>query len=147
MDDSSDFIDIVGTGPELYLAHSKPPEVAEAKWKSINTYVALLAKSQDAQKIPALAGSVKLAITTLFMALEHSPNTRLGRNVDLHVPAAAQWFSIASEEIEELCKNATVKMQAGDLWTEQGGSDVADLSRLEFWQQRLVELGYGVSGE
>jgi hypothetical protein len=79
---------------------------------------------------------------TLVMALENSPGTRLGKNTAMHVPAAAQWFSIAGEEMERMCEAGTESMKAGDLWKEQGGSDVCNVERLKFWKNRLAELGY-----
>jgi hypothetical protein len=76
------------------------------------------------------------------MALEHSPQTRLGKNVNLHVPAAAEWFRIAGDGIEKLCEEETQNMDPGDLWTSQGGGEVCDSARLRFWNKRMLELGY-----
>jgi hypothetical protein len=98
--------------------------------------------SEGAQTIPDLANVIRLARVTLVMALEHSPQTRLGKNVDLHVPAAAEWFRIAKAEIDHLCKEETQKMYPGDLWTSQGGGEVCDSARLSFWKKRMLELGY-----
>ncbi|KAF1830462.1 hypothetical protein BDW02DRAFT_534015 [Decorospora gaudefroyi] len=134
-------------GPELSLwnvGSPATPETAKAAWKNINTFVALLAKSRDAQAIPALAGSIRRSPLTLAMALEYSPTTRPGKNVDLHVPAAAQWFRIAGDELERLCRDGTERFHAGDLWTSSGGGDVCDLARLQFWKARMAELGYGL---
>jgi hypothetical protein len=85
---------------------------------------------------------VQLSRVTLSMALEHSPATRLGKNVDLHVPAAAQWLRIAGEEVEQMCREGGGRVPPGDLWERRGGNDVCDLARLGFWRERLGELGF-----
>jgi len=132
-------------GPEMYLANlSSPatPDAAKAKWRNLNTFLALLAKSREAQKIPALAGCGRLGIKALVMALEQPPDTRLGQNTELHAPAAAQWIHIANDEIEKLCNDGTEKFTAGDLWAGRGGGEVCDSARLQFWRSRMRELGY-----
>jgi hypothetical protein len=77
---------------------------------------------------------------TLVTALEHSPETHRGKNVDFHVPAAAEWFRIAGDEIEKLCRDKTEKLPPGDLWASQGGGEVCDSARLNFWKKRMLEL-------
>lgn len=132
-------------GPERYLANLQSPaspEAAKTTWRNLNTCIALVAKSYDAQRIPALAGWARLGLKTLAMALEHSPDTRLGRNAELHAPAAAQWLQIAGDEIERLCSDGTERMDAGDLWAGSGGGEVCDSARLQFWKARIVEFGY-----
>ncbi|KAF2123510.1 hypothetical protein P153DRAFT_328083 [Dothidotthia symphoricarpi CBS 119687] len=132
-------------GPELYLHDIRSPanyETAKTLWRNFNTYLALLATSASAQEIPVLANKVRLACTTFKMALENSPETRVGKNVHLHVPAAAEWFRIAGDEIEKLCKDGTETKHPGDLWVSQGGGEVCDSARLSFWKKRMLELGY-----
>ncbi|CAE7188779.1 hypothetical protein P3342_008998 [Pyrenophora teres f. teres] len=132
-------------GPERYLANlSSPatPDAAKSAWKNLNTFLALLAKSRNAQKIPVLAGWARLGVKTLVMALEQSPSTREGQNVELHAPAAAQWLRIAQDEIEKLCNDKTERFTAGDLWANRGGGEVCDNARLQFWKSRMAELGY-----
>ncbi|EDU42401.1 hypothetical protein TUN199_06660 [Pyrenophora tritici-repentis] len=132
-------------GPERYLANlSSPatPDAAKTAWKNINTFSALLAKNQNAQKIPVLAGWARLGVLTLVLALEQSPSTRQGQNVELHAPAAAQWFRISREEIEKLCNNGTDRFTPGDLWANRGGGEECDNTRLQFWRSRMGELGY-----
>lgn len=80
-----------------------------------------------------------------MMALEHSQESRLGKNVEIHVPAAAEWFRIAGLEIEIMCEDETETINQGDLWLAQGGKDLCDSARLEFWKRRMVELGFGES--
>lgn len=111
-----------------------------AHWRNLNTYLALLQKNRKAQDIPVLSGTVRLALRALPMALEHSPETRLGKNAELHAPAAAQWLRLAVDEIEELCAERNERMVAGDLWVAKGGSDVCDLARLQFWKERLPQV-------
>lgn len=84
----------------------------------------------------------ELGVQTLVMALEESPNTRLGVNLELHAPAAAQWLSIAGDEIKRLCTTSSKRFPAGDLWAATGGSDLVNAARLEFWRRRLSETGY-----
>ncbi|KAF2196096.1 hypothetical protein GQ43DRAFT_445421 [Delitschia confertaspora ATCC 74209] len=132
-------------GPERYLTNLRPPVspgVAKATWRNLNTYIALIAKSTDAQRIPVLARQVGLGLKTMAMALEYSPDTRLGKNIELHAPAAAQWLRIAGDEIDRLCRDGTQRMAIGDLWAGSGGSEVCDSARLQFWRARIVELGY-----
>ena len=112
-----------------------------AKWKNFNTWLALLAKSPDAQSFPVLAGKVWLGLRTLSIALEQSPSTRWGQNVGLHAPAAAQWLRIAENELARVCAEGGEKYPAGDLWKDKGGNDVCDSARLQFWRARLRELG------
>ncbi|RYO73162.1 hypothetical protein AA0113_g721 [Alternaria arborescens] len=121
-------------------------EVAAAKWKDMNKLIAVIARNPDAQVLPALAGYINLSRITLSMALEHSPNTRLGKNTAMHLPAAALWFSIADGELERMCEAGEQKMAAGDVWAERirnngrGDSGVVDMARLQFWKERLAEL-------
>lgn len=84
----------------------------------------------------------RLGLKTLSMVLEYSPNTRLGQNVKLHVPAAAQWLRIAENEIERLCKGGTERMDTGDLWVGSGGGEVYDSAGLQFWRARIEAFGY-----
>ncbi|KAH8731032.1 hypothetical protein GQ44DRAFT_809006 [Phaeosphaeriaceae sp. PMI808] len=122
-------------GPEMYLADlSSPvsPDEAKAKWKNLNTWLALIAKSPDAQKTPALTDMTRLGLKTLVMALEYSPDTQLGRNVELHVPAAMQWLQIAGDEIERLC----------NLWAGRGSGEICDSARFQYWRTRVAEFGY-----
>jgi hypothetical protein len=136
-------------GPELWTHDLRSPatsEVAAAKWKDLNKLIALIALNPDAQAIPSLAGYINLSRITLSMALEHSPNTRLGKNTAMHLPAAALWFSIAGGELERMCEAGEQKMAAGDVWAERvkdngsGDSAVVDMTRLQFWKERLAEL-------
>lgn len=136
-------------GPELWThSHCNPttPEVAAAKWKDMNKLIAVIARNPDAQVLPALAGYINLSRITLSMALEHSPNTRLGKNTAMHLPAAALWFSIADGELERMCEAGEQKIAAGDVWAERvrnngsGDSGVVDLARLQFWKERLAKL-------
>jgi hypothetical protein len=117
------------------------------KWRNFNTYLALKAINSGAQNIPVLANTIRLARVTLAMALEHSSESRLGKSVDLHVPAAAEWFRIAGGEVEKLCEIATETMNPGDLWARQGGGGVCNSARLRFWKERMLELGYTEVGE
>lgn len=87
-----------------------------------------------------LAGLIMWRTITLGLALEHSPGTREGLYTDLKVPAAEAWLRIAGEELRIPCEKGTVKFQAGDLWVRQGGSDVCDTVRLQFWKERVREL-------
>jgi hypothetical protein len=112
------------------------------KWKNFNTYLALVAVHPRAQTIPVLANKVRLSFVTLSMALEHPPNSRLGRNSELHAPAAAQWLRIAGVEIEELCRKETARMGPGDLWKGRDDADVCNGARLAFWKSKLAEMGY-----
>ncbi|CAN9253606.1 unnamed protein product [Alternaria alternata] len=136
-------------GPELWThSHCNPttPEVAAAKWKDMNKLIAVIARNSGAQVLPSLAGYINLSRITLSMALEHSPNTRLGKNTAMHLPAAALWFSIAGGELERMCEAGEQKMAAGDIWAERvrdngsGDSGVVDMTRLQFWKERLAEL-------
>jgi hypothetical protein len=136
-------------GPELWThSHCNPttPEVAAAKWKDINKLIAVIARNPDAQVLPSLAGYINLSRITLSMALEHSLNTRLGKNTAMHLPAAALWFSIAGGELERMCEAGEQKMAAGDVWAERvkdngsGDSAVVNMTRLQFWKERLAEL-------
>jgi hypothetical protein len=112
----------------------------------MNKLIAVIARNPDAQVLPSLAGYINLSRITLSMALEHSPNTRLGKNTAMHLPAAALWFSIADGELERMCEAGEQKMAAGDVWAERvrnngsGDSEVVDMARLQFWKERLVEL-------
>lgn len=95
-----------------------------------------------AQTIPVLANKVRLSFATLHMALEYSPGSRTGRNIELHAPAAAQWLRIAGDEIERLCQEGTESMYPGDLWEDRDNAEVCNNARLAFWKARLTELGY-----
>ncbi|KAJ4990054.1 hypothetical protein SVAN01_04517 [Stagonosporopsis vannaccii] len=132
-------------GPEQYLevhgGHKKPLEAMQA-WKNINTYIALVAVHPKAQAVPVLANHARLGVRTLAVALEHSNGTRLGRNAELHAPAAAQWLRIASKEIERVCAEGTQRFMTGDLWQSRGGTEVCDSARLAFWKSRLEDVGY-----
>jgi len=137
-------------GPEQYLSDtpsSADLETAKTLWKNFNTFLALSATSSRAQTITVLADGIRMARMTLVTALEHSPNTRRGKKTDLHIPAAEAWFRIAGDEIEKLCEAGTETLPPGDLWASQGGGDVCDSARLEFWKRRMSELGakYGES--
>ncbi|RMZ74432.1 hypothetical protein GMOD_00003469 [Pyrenophora seminiperda CCB06] len=137
-------------GPELWLHDNHSPEnseLAKTKWRNLNTYLALRATHARAQNIPVLANGIRLARVTLMMALEHSPESRLGKNVNLHIPAAAEWFRIAGDEIERLCKNQAETMSPGDLWARLGGGEMCDSARLSFWKKRMSELGYTEVGK
>ena len=112
------------------------------KWRNLNTYLALFAISLDARAIPAFAGMLRSGFKTLAMALEHSPDTREGRNTTLHAPAAAQWLRIAGDELSTACADGSRRFPAGDLWSSQGGSERCDSVRLQFWRSRLTDLGY-----
>lgn len=112
------------------------------KWKNFNTYLALMAVHPRAQAIPVLGDKTRLGFVTLSMALEHSPDTALGRNSGLHAPAAAQWLRIAGDKIEKLCEEGTGVMGAGDLWKDRGGAGVCNSARLAFWRSRLADMGY-----
>jgi hypothetical protein len=136
-------------GPELWThSHCNPttPEVAAAKWRDMNKLIAVIALNPGAQVLPSLAGYINLSRITLSMALEHSPNTRLGKNTAMHLPAAALWFSIAGGELERMCEAGEQKMGAGDVWAERvkdngsGDSAVVDMTRLQFWKERLAKL-------
>ncbi|RYO07180.1 hypothetical protein AA0121_g11736 [Alternaria tenuissima] len=136
-------------GPELWThSHCNPttPEVAAAKWKDMNKLIAAIARDPDAQVLPSLAGYINLSRITLSMALEHSPNMRLGKNTAMHLPAAALWVSIADGELERMCEAGEQNMAAGDVWAERvrdngsGDSAVVDMTRLQFWKERLAEL-------
>lgn len=132
-------------GPEAYLYSGRSPatsEEATVKWRSINTYIALLASKPRAQRIPVLSGLVRLGIKTLVMALEYSAETNVGRNVACHVPAAIQWLKIAGDELERLCVAGTEHWGDGDLWEAEGGGIVCDEARWRFWNARLAELGH-----
>lgn len=131
----------INAGPEAYLYHKESPESAKKKWRNINTWLALLATCQAAQDIPALSNETRLAFKTFVMALEFPPGTMLGDNVELHVPAAAQWFRIAGDAIEKLCEEGTEKFNDGS-WFQKHGRGRCDNRRLEFWKERMLELGY-----
>jgi hypothetical protein len=73
------------------------------------------------------------------MALESAPNSRLGKNVKLHTPAAAVWLHIAGDTLEQVCGAETKVYFAGDLWKVRGGMDVCSSARLEFWKARMRE--------
>jgi len=120
----------------------KEPLEAMQAWKNINTYIALLAVHPKAQAIPVLANHACLGVRTLAVALEHSSETRLGRNSELHAPAAAQWLRIAGEEVERICAEETQQFMMGDLWQSHGGTEVCDSARLAFWKSRLKDMGY-----
>jgi hypothetical protein len=49
---------------------------------------------------------------------------------------------IAGDEVERWCAKGIGRMSAGDLWIARGGGDGCDLTRLGFWRERLVELGF-----
>jgi hypothetical protein len=107
-----------------------------------------MATNAGVRNTPVLANNIRLACVTIVLALEQSHESRWGKNVDLHIPAAAaEWFRIAGDEIEELCKNETETMNPGDLWASQRGGEVCDRARLSFWKKRLLELGYNEAGE
>lgn len=112
------------------------------KWKNFNTYLALMAVHPKAQTSPVLANKTRLGFVTLAMALEQPPNSRLGRNSELHAPAAAQWLRIAGDEIERLCEQGTERMGPGDLWKDRDDAEVCNSARLAFWKSRLAEMGY-----
>jgi hypothetical protein len=76
------------------------------------------------------------------MALESPPDSRLGKNVKLHTPAAAVWFRIAGDMLEEVCRAETKVYFVGDLWKAREGTDVCSSARLEFWKARMREEGY-----
>lgn len=136
---------IISAGPEQYLeAHggSSTPLLAMQTWKKFNTFLALMAVHAKAQTIPVLAGKARLGLRALAMALENSPHTWLGRNSELHAPAAAQWLRIAGGEIERLCEAETERAMGGDLWESHSGAEVCDCARLAFWKSRLTDLGY-----
>jgi hypothetical protein len=75
------------------------------------------------------------------MALEKSPDSHGGKYIKLHLPACAQWFRFAGEDLKEACRAETETFQAGDLWKASGGSDVCNRARLEFWKARMREEG------
>ncbi|KAI4921817.1 hypothetical protein J4E90_000244 [Alternaria incomplexa] len=131
-------------GPEQYLSDTPSPadlEAAKTLWKNFNAFLALIATSARVQTIPVLANGIRMARMTLVTALEHSPNTRRGKGTDLHIPAAEAWFQIAGDEIGKLCEAGTETLPPGDLWASQGGGDLCDSARLEFWKRRMSELG------
>ncbi|KAF3043247.1 hypothetical protein E8E12_009875 [Didymella heteroderae] len=132
-------------GPEQYLKFHggrSEPMGAMQKWKNFNTHLALMAVHPKAQTIPVLANMTRLGFFTLSMALEESPGSRIGRNSELHAPAAAQWLHIVGDEIEMLCEKGTERMRAGDLWKDRDDADVCNSARLAFWKSRLAEMGY-----
>lgn len=109
-------------------------------WKNLNTYLALRAVHPRAQTIPAMVNKT-LSFRVLFMALEQRSGSRIGRNAELHAPAAAQWLRIAGDEIEQLCKG-TETWPEGQLWKDCGGTSLCDGARLAFWKSRLGDMGY-----
>lgn len=125
----------------MHGGHKEPLEATQA-WKNINTFVALMAVHSKAQTIPVLANHAHVGVRTLAVALEHSSGTRLGRNSELHAPAAAQWLQIAGAEIETVCAEGTQRFMPGDLWESRGGTEVCDSARLAFWKSRLEDMGY-----
>lgn len=76
------------------------------------------------------------------MALEHSPHTEFGKDIQLFAPAAAQWLHVAGDGLETICKKETEDFHAGDLWAANGGSDTCNIARFQFWKTRLTELGF-----
>lgn len=91
------------------------------------------------KNIPALSYHLNFALWTLALALEYPPETKIGKNISLHLPAAIQWILIATDEI----KNATGQNQRatpGPLWKARGGTEQFDKDRWLFWQHRLVTL-------
>ncbi|OSS45656.1 hypothetical protein B5807_09490 [Epicoccum nigrum] len=130
-------------GPEQYLkmhGGRKEPLGAMQAWKNLNTYLALRAVHPKAQTIPAMVNKT-LCFRIFVMALEQRSDSRLGRNSELHAPAAAQWLRIAGDEIEQLCKG-TETWPEGQLWKDHGGTNRCDGARLTFWKSRLRDMGY-----
>ncbi|CAN9317670.1 unnamed protein product [Alternaria alternata] len=136
----------IPSGAPIIVEGKQLWKVAAAKWRDMNKLIAVIARDPDAQVLPSLAGYINLSRITLSMALEHSPNTRLGKNTAMHLPAAALWFSIADGELERMCEAGEQNMAAGDVWAERvrdngsGDSAVVDMTRLQFWKERLAEL-------
>jgi hypothetical protein len=136
---------MISAGPEQYLyrhgGRSEPHEAMQ-KWKNFNTYLALMAVHPKAQTIPVLANMTRLGFRALSMALEEPPSSRLGKNSELHAPAAAQWFRLAGHEIERLCEQGSEQCWPGDLWKDREDPKVCNSARSAFWKSRLAEMGY-----
>lgn len=49
---------------------------------------------------------------------------------------------IAGEELGRVCASEVKKYPPGDLWEVEGGSDMCDTRRFEFWKAKLAEKGY-----
>ncbi|KAF7503799.1 hypothetical protein GJ744_003240 [Endocarpon pusillum] len=83
-----------------------------------------------ANTIPALPYHLKFALWALANALENNRRTRIW-NMELHLPAATQWFLIAPEEIQNASKQHQYA-PTGPLWEAR--------DRWLFWQHRFVTL-------
>ncbi|KAH6615373.1 hypothetical protein C7974DRAFT_367648 [Boeremia exigua] len=134
-------------GPEQYLhrlVEPYTPAQAAQAWSNVNTYLALKTIDPRVNDIPALARHITLGLRTLAMALEWSGETWLGKNAELHAPAAAQWLRIAGKEIDEVCKEGREQTGRGDMWEKRGGGLECDAARLGFWRERLAGMGFEV---
>ncbi|KAF2850608.1 hypothetical protein T440DRAFT_530812 [Plenodomus tracheiphilus IPT5] len=108
-------------GPEKYPANVQSLaslDVAMNIWKSLNTCIAHVVRVPEAQKISDLAALIKLGLKTLPMALEHSPDTFLGRYTTLHAPVVRTWLHISGNSIDVTCKIGAERLD-GDIG-EQG---------------------------
>jgi hypothetical protein len=131
-------------GPEAYLSRSEYPAVAERKWTNINSFLAILVRDYG-NAFPALFGTcVQYAFWALSSALEHPPKTRLGKNMEIHVPAACRWILLARDAVREALdagyEGEPWTAMAGWLWQSHVETDQVDGRRWAFWKRRLEAL-------
>jgi hypothetical protein len=113
---------------------------AARKWKSWNAYLALFVVNPGARATPIFSNLSKLGTSNLATTLETSSD-RWNFHKELWLPAAAEWMRIAGDEIEKICRSGEQKCRVGDLWEAEGGEEICDMRRFEFWRKRLAEEG------
>lgn len=114
---------------------------AEQMYTNINTYAALTAQQHRVHPGSPLNSCLHSAFGVLAH-LEYSPDTPRGDFGYLAVRAAAAWLMIAGKEIVELGRPSTNKHDyiSGSLWKAEGGTDMVEVKRLQFWNRRFGEL-------
>ncbi len=89
-------------------------EVAKAELRYMSTYVALLAEIQM-RDIRAPGLKVWHCMPALANASEHSPDTRIGKNAELQLPATRQWLLLVEDETEKVLLSGMEYVYAKDL--------------------------------
>lgn len=93
-----------------------------------------------ANTIPTLPYHLKFVPWALADALENNRRTRIWKNMELHLPAATQWFLIAPDEIQNATEQHQYASASPFMGSFGGSTDQFDADRWLFWQHRLVTL-------
>lgn len=125
-------------GPEQYLVvhlgHDSP-EVATAKWKNLNTFLAMIIAHPNARDVPVLARTTTAGFKMFVMALEY-PRDR--EALAMHIPAAEQMMRIAGDTLGRIDGSTLYRWPAGPLWAQHANDDTSDFARFAFWRRRLA---------